>query len=92
MYRSRVSKYNVVDATPYGRDPLEAIAEACRATGVKLGLYYSQDLDWREPDGGGRRVGYIYRNSKEKRDWGNDWDFADTPDYNFQRYLDTKRT
>ena len=90
MYRSRVSKYNVVDATPYGRDPLEAIAEACRATGVKLGLYYSQDLDWREPDGGGRRVGYIYRKSKEKRYWGNDWDFVDTPDYNFQRYLDTK--
>ena len=94
MYRSRVSKYNVVDATPFGRDPLEEIAEACRATGVKLGVYYSQDLDWSDPNGGGRRVEYgCYKDLKvsdEKRYWGNDWDFADTPDYDFQRYLDEK--
>ena len=91
MYRSRVSKYNVVDATPFKRDMIAEIAEACRETGVRLGLYYSQDLDWHEPDGGGRRVKYgCYRNSKETRYWGNDWDFADTPDYDFQRYLDGK--
>ena len=94
MYRSRVSKYNVVDATPFGRDPLEAIAEACRTTGVRLGLYYSQDIDWHEPNGGGRRVNYgCYRGlgaSREMRYWGNDWDFADTPEYDFQRYLDEK--
>ena len=39
MYRSKASKYNVVDATPFGRDPLEEIAEACRDTGIRLGLY-----------------------------------------------------
>lgn len=94
MYRSRVSKYNVVDATPFGRDPLEEIAEACRATGLKLGLYYSQDLDWSDSNGGGRRVPYgcykALKVSDEPRFWGNDWDFADSPGYDFQRYLDEK--
>jgi len=96
MYRSRVSKYNVVDATPFGRDPLEEIAEACRATGVKFGLYYSQDLDWHEANGGGRFVDYgCYRDMKvsdKKCMWGNDWDFAElSPEkYDFQRYLDEK--
>lgn len=94
MYRTRVSKYNIVDATPFKRDPLEEIAEACRATGVKLGLYYSQDLDWSEPNGGGYHRGYPYykwdKISDEPRAWGNDWDFGNVPDYNFQRYLDEK--
>jgi len=92
MYRSRVSKYNVVDATPFGRDPLEEIAEACRATGVKLGLYYSQDLDWHEKDGGGRFIDYSHYGPKNPRKWGNDWDWpALTKEaYDFQRYLDEK--
>ena len=92
MYRSRVSKYNIVDATPFGRDPLEEIAEACRATGVKLGLYYSQDLDWHEPNGGGRFVDYGGYGPEDPRKWGNDWDWPSlTPDtYDFQRYLDEK--
>ena len=94
MYRSKVSRYNVVDATPFGRDPLEEIAEACRATGVRLGLYYSQDLDWHEPNGGGRFV--PYRNYewicglKERRVWGNDWDWPELKGYDFQNYLDEK--
>lgn len=88
MYRSRVSKYNVVDATSFGRDPLEEIAEACRKTGIKLGLYYSQDLDWSDPNGGGRKVmgGWNYG----KRPWGNNWDFPDDSDYDFKRYLREK--
>lgn len=92
MYRSRVSKYNVVDATPYGRDPLEKIAEACRETGIKLGLYYSQDLDWHEVNGGGRFVDYTHYGPDDPRKWGNDWDWPSlTPEtYDFQRYLDEK--
>ena len=51
MYHSRCSKYNIVDATPFGRDPLEELAEACAAAGIKLGVYYSQAQDWDEPNG-----------------------------------------
>jgi alpha-L-fucosidase len=50
MYHSKVSKYNVVDATPFGRDPLKELAEACNRHGLKLGFYYSQSQDWHEKD------------------------------------------
>jgi len=89
MYRSKVSKYNVVDATPFGRDPIEEIAEACRATGVRLGLYYSQDLDWSDPNGGGEK------NEEGKKMWGpkctrNDWDFPGLEHYDFAKYFEGK--
>ena len=32
--------------------PATELAEACYKYGVKFGLYYSQELDWNEPDGG----------------------------------------
>jgi alpha-L-fucosidase len=52
MYRTAVSPYNIVDATPFHRDPLRELAAACRAHGIRLGFYYSQDQDWHQPGGG----------------------------------------
>jgi alpha-L-fucosidase len=49
MYDSRLTAYDIVDATPYGKDPLKALATACRKQGVKLFFYYSL-LDWHHPD------------------------------------------
>ncbi len=49
MFGSRVTRYNIVDWTPFKRDPLKELAEACRRHGLKLFFYYSQ-LDWRHPD------------------------------------------
>lgn len=40
--------YNVVDATPFKRDPMKELAEACHEAGIKLGFYYSQFQDWHE--------------------------------------------
>ena len=51
LFRSPSSPYNIVDATPYGRDPLAELAEACREAGITLGFYYSQDQDWHDPGG-----------------------------------------
>ena len=59
MFRSKVSRFNVVDATPFGRDVVGELAEACRKHGLRLGLYYSQDLDWSHPDGGPDPLGRI---------------------------------
>ena len=53
MYHSKVDPYNVVDATPFGRDVIAELGEACYKHGLKFGLYYSQDLDWHEKHGGG---------------------------------------
>jgi alpha-L-fucosidase len=46
MFDSKASDWNIVKASPYGRDPLKDLAEACRKHGVKLGFYYSQAQDW----------------------------------------------
>ena len=51
MYHSRVSPFNVVDATPFKRDPMQELAEACRKHGMRLGFYYSQAQDWHHPGG-----------------------------------------
>ena len=53
MYHSRCSDFNVVDATPYGRDIVAQLAKACRKAGLRFGVYYSQDQDLHEPDAGG---------------------------------------
>ncbi len=51
MYQSQASPYNIVDATPFGRDPLKELADACEKHDMRLGFYYSQAQDWHEPGG-----------------------------------------
>jgi alpha-L-fucosidase len=51
LFKSNASKWNVVDATTYGKDLLKPLAEACRKYGMKLGFYYSQAQDWNNPGG-----------------------------------------
>ncbi len=51
MFDSDASDYNIVDATPFDRDPLKELAEACKKYGIRLGFYYSQAQDWHEPGG-----------------------------------------
>ncbi|MGB2821629.1 MAG: alpha-L-fucosidase, partial [Phycisphaerae bacterium] len=52
MFDSPSSDYDIVDRTPYGRDPMAALAKACRKHGLKLCFYYSQYQDWHHPSGG----------------------------------------
>ncbi len=51
MFHSKASKYNIYDATPFKRDPLKELADACKKYGIRLGFYYSQAQDWHEPGG-----------------------------------------
>jgi alpha-L-fucosidase len=51
MFKSNASKYNIADATPYGKDVIKALAEECQKQGLKLCFYYSQSRDWNEPNG-----------------------------------------
>ena len=51
MFHSKASKYNIVDATPFDRDPLKELADACKKHGMRLGFYHSQAQDWHEPGG-----------------------------------------
>src|SRR6202165_4041980 len=58
MYKSQVSDYNIVDATPFGRDPMQELAAACQRHGVRLCFYYSQTQDWHHPGGDGNDWDY----------------------------------
>ena len=49
MFDSKASDYNIVKKTPYGKDVLKMLAEACRKHELKLFFYYSQ-LDWYRDD------------------------------------------
>ena len=51
MFKSAADPYNIVDATPFKRDILKELADACRKFDMKLGFYYSQAQDWYHPGG-----------------------------------------
>jgi alpha-L-fucosidase len=60
MYDSEVSDYDVVQATPWKRDPMRDLKEACRRHGLRFGFYYSHAFDWGDADGPGND--WDYRN------------------------------
>lgn len=49
MWNSKVSNYNIVDFTPYGKDVLKALSDECRRQGITLCFYHSI-MDWHNPD------------------------------------------
>jgi alpha-L-fucosidase len=76
MFATKATRYNIVDWTPFHRDPLKELADECRRQGLKLFFYYSQ-LDWHHPDywprgGTGRATG-----RPESGDWNRYLDFMD---------------
>lgn len=87
MFHSASDPYNIVDATPFGRDPVKELAEACNRYGIRLCLYYSQALDWHEYDAGGTEPA----TPKNKgMSWGNDWDFPSYQEKVYERYFEKK--
>lgn len=52
MFDSEVSDFTITKATPYEKDLMKQLAEACHAAGLRFGFYYSQNQDWTEPYGG----------------------------------------
>jgi len=81
MFDSKADPYNIVRATPFKRDVLAELADACRDSTVKLGAYYSQSMDWHEPGAG---------NGPDDRGYGNTWDFRHGTPEEFTRYMETK--
>ena len=63
MFDSKASDWNIVKASPFGRDPLQELAAACRKHGLKLGFYYSQAQDW---NNGGSAAGGKWDKAQER--------------------------
>ncbi|TFG67228.1 MAG: alpha-L-fucosidase [Anaerolineales bacterium] len=59
LFKSAVGDYNIVDATPFGRDVIAELVEACAAAEIKLCFYYSQTQDWHHPNGDGNDWDYV---------------------------------
>jgi alpha-L-fucosidase len=71
LFDSKASNWNVVKATPYGKDLIRPLAEACRKYGMKLGFYYSQANDW------GNKGGAIAHGDWDPAHKGNFDDYID---------------
>lgn len=53
MYDSKVSDFNVMQQTPFKRDPMAELAAAAKKYNMKFGFYYSHAFDWEHPDAPG---------------------------------------
>ncbi|MEA2068067.1 MAG: alpha-L-fucosidase, partial [Verrucomicrobiota bacterium] len=69
LFKSEADLFNVVDATPFGRDIVAELAEACAKAGIKFCIYYSQRQDWHHPDGAWNEWKGQYPVSLEERDF-----------------------
>lgn len=78
MFHSALTPYNIAEATPFKRDVTRELSDACRASGIRFGCYYSVDRDWYRPLGPGNHY-----------EQNNLWDYADSKPGDFDRYLDT---
>ena len=68
MFHTEESDFNIVDATPYGRDVLKMLAEECHKQDIMLNLYYSH-LDWRREDYPMGRTGRGTHRDASKANW-----------------------
>jgi alpha-L-fucosidase len=71
LFDSKVTDWDVVDATSYGKDLLAPLVAACRREGIKIGFYYSQSQDWCHPGGA----------VATWEPWSGHWDNAQLGDY-----------
>ncbi|HSW47256.1 MAG TPA: alpha-L-fucosidase [Phycisphaerae bacterium] len=49
MFQTKAGPYNIIDATPYKRDPMKDLAAECAKQGIRFGFYHSV-RDWHHPD------------------------------------------
>lgn len=66
MFNTDASAYDIVDATPYKKDPLMELAKECEKEGIELHFYYSL-LDWGRSDYGFGKP--IVNNKPQNTDW-----------------------
>ncbi|HRI79521.1 MAG TPA: alpha-L-fucosidase [Cyclobacteriaceae bacterium] len=77
MYDSKISDYNIVKKTPYGKDVLKMLADECQRQGIKLFFYHSQ-LDWHHPDYFPRgNTGGSWTGRPDNGDWYKYLDYMD---------------
>ncbi len=91
MYDSKVSDNNIMEASPYGKDPMKALKAACDKHGLKFGFYYSHAFDWGEENGVGNDWEYDNPGGDKHLHGGRNW-FDVHPEMvpRFRKYVDEK--
>lgn len=84
MFKTGVDGFNIVDATPYGKDVMADLAKACKKHGIRLCFYYSHVREWRHPHAQSLEMHSPFRYGN----YGNYWDYRDENKKNLQIYLD----
>ena len=82
MFDSPCNDFNVVKATPFGRDIIGELAAACQRQGMPFGVYYSLGRDWDDPD--------CPSNWPREGGRSNDWDYPNERAKEFSRYFERK--
>lgn len=87
LYDSQVSDFNMVKATPFKRDIIRELEQACQRGGLNFGVYYSHAIDW--ADGGD--AGLTDYGPKNKAiNKGGIRNFWDPAPVSYQDYIDNK--
>ena len=71
LFDSKVTDWDVIDATPYGKDLLKPLVKAARKEGIRIGFYYSQAQDWTH------KGGAAYKNKWDSAQVGSMDDYID---------------
>lgn len=91
MFDSKVSDFDIMDQTPFKRDPMAELAAAARKHGIKFGFYYSHAFDWEHPDAPGNDWEYKNPGGDLNLYGGREWyDLHPGLLKKAQRYVDEK--
>ena len=74
MWDTKQSDYNIMKATPFKRDIIKELSDACRKEDLKLHLYYSH-IDWTRPDYPRGRTGLKTGRDSTYSDWNKYYKF-----------------
>jgi alpha-L-fucosidase len=91
MYDSEVSEYDIMDASPYKKDIVQELYDACKKYGLDFGLYYSHNIDWMDGNDCGYNElvasGLPISERAQLKMGRNDWDPSPNT---FSEYLENK--
>jgi len=88
MYDSKVTDYDIMDATAFGRDPMAELYKACQKYGINFSIYFNY-LDWMDGGNGGVKD-YEKTHPDEDKSyqyWANTWDPSPVT---FDKYFEKK--
>ena len=80
MYDSKLTDYDIVDFTPFKRDPIKELSEESRKAGINFSVYYSI-VDWHHPE-------FPARYSQIRRQFPQGYHGRPNPDADVAKYAD----